>query len=496
MHELPLALYTCQQVKTLDQMAMRHYSLLPYELMQRAGHAALAALHHFWHKAHSIAVVCGQGNNGGDGYVVASLAKAKGLHVTVYDISPSNHAHRSIETRQARDEWVDNGGQVLAIPSLFKEDVIVDGLLGTGVHFPVSPEFAQAITAINQSHKPVLALDIPSGLNGDTGAIEGPVVKADVTITFVAMKLGLISHQGNDVVGTLLFDHLGIEDVLISQMEPFACRIEYNNLKKHIPHRALSANKGNQGHVLIIGAGQSQYGGSVCLAGEAALRSGAGLVSVIVAPESLVRSAHAPSELMIAACDKPTEGQALLERATVLLLGPGLSQSVWAEAWFHHVIKSQLPMVVDADGLNWLAKFPQKLPQAILTPHPGEAARLLQTDIKAIQHNRVESAKALQEKYGATIVLKGAGTVIISQQKKINILAGGFPALATGGTGDVLAGIISALLAQKVPANEAACLAVCVHALAAKEQEKKGMLGMIASDLLPTVRLLLNAKEM
>lgn len=495
MQDLPLTLYTCHQVKLLDQLAMKHYSLLPYELMDRAGKAAFNVLRHHWHNLNDLAVVCGEGNNGGDGYVLARLAKANGLSVNVYDISPNAISHRSPEAQEARNDWLTNGGTISPIPFTFTEALVVDALLGTGARFPMAAVLVEAIDAINRSEKPVFALDIPSGLNGDTGVIEGPVVKAALTLTFVGLKIGLISHQGNDVVGTLVFDHLGLEETLMAQIPPIAFRIEYHSLQSHIPRRAFSANKGNQGHVLIVGAGQLQFGGSVCLAGEAALRTGAGLVSVIVAPESLIRSAHATSELMITALDSPREASELFARATVLLLGPGLSQSSWGEAWFHHVISKTLPMVIDADGLNWLSKFPQKLENATLTPHPGEAARLLQTTIETIQTNRIESAKALQDKFGGIVVLKGAGTVVVDKQKNISLLAGGFPALATGGTGDVLAGVIAALIAQGVPAHEAAKLAVCVHALAAKEEQKQGIRGMIASDLLPSIRKWLNPQD-
>jgi len=493
---LPLALYTCQQVRTLDQIALKHYTLISYDLMIRAAQAALAALYQHWPKVHSIAIVCGAGNNGGDGYVLARLAQARGAHVTVYEVHPSDFKHRSHEAKQVREEWLEIGGHIHPIPVRFEEELIVDALLGTGSRFPLPEEFTKAINVINSSQKPVLAIDIPSGLHGDTGVVEGAVVKADVTITFIALKIGLILHQGNDVVGKLIFDHLGTEEAITASVPPVAFRLDYAKLMHFIPVRRLSANKGDQGHVFIIGAGKMQYGGSVCLSGEAALRAGAGLVSVVVAPESYVRSSHAPSELMITACQQPEEAKALFQRASVLILGPGLSQSEWAKKWFNHAISHALPMVIDADGLNWLAKFPQHIPHAVLTPHPGEAARLLATTVENIQQDRVAAAKALQSKYGSVIVLKGAGTVIVDTTQQVTIMAGGFPGLATGGTGDVLAGVIGALIAQGVGLRHAAELAVCVHAMAAEKEQHMGIRGMIASDLLPTIRALLNPPGM
>lgn len=276
-------------------------------------------------------------------------------------------------------------------------------------------------------------------------------------------------------------------------IEPTVFQIEYDSVKQALPVRQAYSHKHDHGHVLIIGAGKAEYGGSVCLAGEASMRAGAGLVSIIVAPESYVRSAIASVELMVTAYEEPNQAKSLFEQATVLLIGPGLSQNAWGEKWFHAVIESTLPKVIDADGLNWLAKFPQILSNVILTPHPGEAARLLNTTASIIQQDRVRSAKALQEKYGATVILKGAGTIVVDEQGAVHVMAGEFPALATAGTGDVLAGIISALWAQGMPIKEASLLAVSTHALASKEQaQQKGVRGMIASDLFPTIRTLLN----
>lgn len=494
MIDLSRRLYTCEQVRMLDRLAMSQQKLSPSELMQRAAMAAWQILCDRWPTIKTLAVVCGQGNNGGDGYELACLAKEKGLKVNVYDIAPFDDARRqrSPETQQAWQKWQKMGGDILPIPSVFNEEVIVDALLGTGVRFPIASIFSEAIEAINHSEKPIFALDIPSGLNGDTGVVEGAVIKATATVTFVGIKVGLVSHQGNEVVGELYYDPLGINQALLASQQPVAYQLEVATIKDKLPIRRLSANKSDQGHVLIIGAGKAQFGGAVCLAGEAALRAGAGLVSVIVAPESLLRSSHATPELMITTCSTFDEAKPLFERANVILLGPGLSQNEWGETAFHYAIQQSRPMVIDADGLNWLARYPQKVEQAILTPHPGEAARLLNTTVEVIQRDRVKSIQQLQATFGGVIVLKGAGTLVMDATQRIEIMPGAFPALATGGTGDVLAGVISALLAQGASLFDAATTAVCVHALAGKEQGQKGPRGMIASDLFLSIRRLLN----
>jgi hydroxyethylthiazole kinase-like uncharacterized protein yjeF len=271
--------------------------------------------------------------------------------------------------------------------------------------------------------------------------------------------------------------------------------VEYGKLIKKLPPRDPFANKSDHGHVLIIGAGKAQFGGAVCLAGEAALRAGAGLVSILVAPESLTRTSQATSELMITSAEHVEDEKDLFDRTTVILLGPGLSQNAWGENAFRYTLKQPHPMVIDADGLNWLAKAPQKVPHAILTPHPGEAARLLNTTVESIQQDRTKSIQALQAKFGCVVVLKGAGTLVINPEQHIEMMEGEYPALATAGTGDVLAGVISALLAQGLSAYDAATLAVCVHALAGREQAKDGVRGMIASDLFQSIRTLLNLNK-
>lgn len=268
--------------------------------------------------------------------------------------------------------------------------------------------------------------------------------------------------------------------------------LDYDALITTFPKRHPQSNKGDHGHVLIVGAGDRAFAGAVCLSGEAALRSGAGLVSIIVAPQSYSRVCHAPFALMIASFDAPSEAISMHERATTLVLGPGLSQNEWGKRWFLEEVTSSLPKVIDADGLNWLAKFPQKLEKAILTPHPGEAARLLNTTTEAIQRDREAAAFALHQQFNSVIVLKGARTLVVTEDKTVFVQNDDIPSLATAGTGDVLAGVIGALVAQGMSLSDAAKLGVCVHALAGKDQQQIGSKGMMAHDLFMSIRQWLN----
>lgn len=492
-NELPLALYASAKVRELDRFAIETIPIAGYALMCRAGQAALNTLQANWPNVTSIDVCCGPGNNGGDGLVLARLAKLKGLNVRVFCIKQSEEKPFSEEMKQARADWLALNEEIISYEGqTFTADVIVDALLGIGAHLPLAVEFQQIIQAINQSQRPVFAIDIPSGLNADTGYFE-QVVKASATITFIGMKLGLVSANAIDIVGELFFDDLGV-DTNAASIQPDALRLDYNALISQVPKRRLSSHKGDNGHVCVIGGGQSGYSGAVCLAGEAALRAGSGLVSAVVAPESLSLLARGPSELMCYGLADPKSLPNLLDHATLIVLGPGLSQSKWAEQFFTVTLKTTKPLIVDADGLNWLAKYPQNREQWILTPHPGEAARLLGCSTQEVQGNRIEAAKAIQRKYGGITVLKGAGTIIYDGHNLfVNI--GGFPALGTGGTGDVLAGLIGGLAAQGLSLLLAAQLGVSVHSLAAQCEQSLGARGMLASDLFLHVRSLLNPAE-
>ncbi len=493
MSDLPLALYFAKDVKSIDTLAISHIPISGYQLMTRAAQAAFIVLQEKWPKASTLCVLCGPGNNGGDGFVLARLAKAAGLSVTVYAVGESSE--KSSDAKRARQDWLDSDAQIMTYQGqALQADVIVDAILGTGSHFPIPKPYQEAILAINNSHCPVFAIDLPSGLNADSGAFEVAVC-ADVTITFIALKVGLLTGNAIDVVGKLIFDNLGVTASLYTEIKPCAWRIEYQEVIHALKPKSLSQHKGDNGHVCAIGAGQSGYSGAVCLAGEAALRAGAGLVSAVVAQESLPLMARAPAELMCYGVAHPKEVAALLAAATVIVLGPGLSQNAWAKKVFQEILKQNKPMVVDADGLNWLAAFPCKKENWILTPHPGEAARLLNISTKEVQENRIQAAIALKQKYGGVIVLKGAGTIVVAENGEIAINAVGVPALATGGTGDVLAGLIGSLVAQKLSLSSAASLGVSVHTSAAILETTMGSRGMIASDLFLHIRNLVNPEE-
>lgn len=493
METLPIQLYTSQDVKQFDTLAQTQFHIEAYALMCRAGQATFNFLKKRWPKAHKIAVFCGAGNNGGDGFVVARMAKEAGLNVCVYQVGEVIVDKLSAAAQQAREAWLNTGEKILNVQDIsWDMEVIVDALLGTGIRAPLAEPLQKTIEAINQSGLPVLAVDLPSGIDGDTGKVVGSAIKAQATITFIGVKVGLLCGQAIDYVGQLYFDSLGVPEGIYAALMPKATRLSYDFLKPLIKPRPLSQHKGMSGHVVVVGGGEINYSGAVCLCAEGALRSGAGLVSACVASESLPLMARAPAEVMCYDFEDRIKIENLLNRASVIVLGPGLGQHKKSQALFEKVLKSKKPLIVDADALNLLAQKPRRYEPWILTPHLGEASGLLGCALEEVIEDPVKAAVLLQQKYGGVIVLKSASTIIADEGETVSVLSGGLPNLATGGTGDILAGIIGSLWGQGFSQQIAAQLGVCVHKEAALEELALGDRGMMASDLLLHIRGLLS----
>ena len=346
---------------------------------------------------------------------------------------------------------------------------------------------------IHATGAPVLALDVPSGVNADTGDVPGAAVQANVTVTFIAAKRGLFTGLAPGYVGNVQWEPLGLPETLWQDAQADAELMRPWTL----PSRPRQAHKGNNGHVLAIG-GDHGTAGAIRLCGEAALRGGAGLVSVATRAEHLTALNSARPELMVHEVNGPQALEALLPRATVLALGPGLGQGAWGHALWLTAIESGKPLVLDADGLNLLAREPRELPAtAVITPHPGEAARLLDCDTAAIAKDRFAAARELTRRYRAVAVLKGAGSLVADSNGRVAVCPWGNPGMATGGMGDLLTGIIAALIAQGCDAWQAACLGVALHARAGDLAARQGggERGLLATDLLDPLRRLLNGQD-
>lgn len=478
----------------MDAMAIHEIGIPGIELMERAGAAAFALLQAAWPAARHIAVFCGAGNNGGDGYVIARLARERNMNVSLYQVGDHSKlkgdaltaARRLLELDVKVMAWEPGAGLDA------ETDIVVDALLGTGLRGEVRSHYRQAIEAINESGIPVLAVDIPSGLQADTGAVLGVAVRADQTLCFIAMKQGLYTGLAAGYVGTLHFADLGVPPEVRQRFKASAVAIAYTGMQSALPPRPRWAHKGQAGHVLIIG-GNHGYSGAIRMAGEAALRTGAGLVSLATRTDQAALINIGRPELMVHGIEHAGQLQTLIDKADVLAIGPGLGQDDWARQVFDCAMAADLPQVVDADGLNLLAQYPNRRDNRILTPHPGEAARLLDQASGQINADRFTAVEQMQRQYGGTVVLKGAGSLIHSDHGPTAVCTDGNPGMASGGMGDVLTGIIAGLWGQGLAQDVAAQLGVCLHGAAAdKAVAADGERGLLASDLMPWIRRLVN----
>ncbi len=490
---LPHSVYSAEWLRAWEGEAAKLAGLSLYQLMLRAGAAAFHTTCWLYPFARHYLILAGHGNNGGDGYVVARLAAAQGKQVTV--IECPGHRPLPDQARQARQAWLDAGGSLngVGVPWPEQVDVIVDGLLGTGLRDAPREPYIGLIEKANAHGAPVVSLDIPSGLNAGTGATAASVIKATHTVTFIALKPGLLTGKARSVTGRLHYDDLGLGPWL-QQQTPALERLTAALLARWLPPRDPCAHKGDNGRLVIIG-GDHGLSGAIRMTGEAALRAGAGLVRVLTREANVGSLLTARPELMV----EPLNDQSLrqgLEWADVIVIGPGLGQSEWGKNALRIVENYDKPMLWDADALNLLAINGQKRHNRIVTPHPGEAARLLNSKVGVVESDRFLAAENIAKRYGGVVVLKGAGTLITDAGGQTAIADVGNAGMASGGMGDLLSGIIGGLLAQKLSLYDAACAGCVIHGATADWlAAKKGTRGMLATDLLPALYRFVNPER-
>ena len=498
MEPLSQNIYSAAQVKELDRYAMEAFSISGNVLIERAGEAAFKLILKKWPDCRRLTVLCGTGNNAGDGFVIARLAVEQELAVTVLQIGDENKLQGDALAAQQRLQG--GGVEPLAFEQksdtdLTDCDVIVDAMLGTGVHGEVEGHYAEAIQRVNAEKTPVFSVDIPSGLNADTGMPQPCAIKAGLTITYVGVKQGLITGEGPEYSGEVVFNDLNLPKALYDMRSPAGYRLDYLSLSGLLGKRTRNAHKGDFGHVVLIG-GAPGMPGAIRLAGEAAARTGAGRVTIVTHPDHATNLNATRPELICYGVDNVEKIQPLLALASVIGIGPGLGQSKWAQDLLVLAIESGLPMVVDADALNLLAESNQSYENWILTPHPGEAGRLLGQSTSEVQSDRFKSATDIASQFGGIAVLKGLGTLVKAKNSLPRVCPYGNPGMATGGMGDVLTGIITGLIAQGLTNQQAAELGVVIHSLAGDEVAKViGERGMLASDLMSAIRRLVNPKN-
>jgi NAD(P)H-hydrate epimerase len=478
MHDVKYRLFSAQQSRELDRIAIAEYGYTGLALMKTAGKKAFSNIMKRYSDVHSIIVMCGPGNNGGDGYVVANCAHSIGLDVVVVQAGKT----KTTESVQVCREFTNNGGRIQNdLPEQIPDSgLIIDGLLGTGLDQAPVGRYADMIRAVNQCACPVVALDIPSGLHSDTGYAFDPCIEAAMTVTFIGQKFGLFTAQGRNCCGVIEYESLELPAELYDSIDPAGRIINNPEYRERVP----DSHKGDYGNVVIAGGDQGMLGATL-LAGLSALRCGSGLVTILSTSSHMDMPALHSPELM-SQCIENTPGlNRLCDRSDVIVLGPGLGQSDWSKKVFNTALDLHKPMVVDADALTMLAREPVKRDNWVLTPHPGEAARLLGCSTMEIQQDRLKSVIAITRKYGGVCVLKGAGTLVADESRKVQVSDNGNSGMATAGMGDVLSGIIGSLMGQNLSNFEAAKTGVWLHgACADKKASEIGMASLLASDIL------------
>lgn len=489
-------LYIADAVKQIEKRATEIGSYPLYDLMLRAGQNAWNVLRAKRPEIKRLLVIAGAGNNAGDGFILACHAQQAGVPVAIMTIKaePVYKGDALLAYNKAKEAGIElthfNNDQ------LKQADVVVDAILGTGFSGDLRPEYCSAIEAINcwrtEQKGWVFSLDIPSGLDADTGVIKPIAVRSDHCISFINLKPGMVTGKAREFCESWELDDLQISNQSRDGILPTAWIDDAKHLIHSMPGRRRTSHKGDFGHLLLIG-GDYGFGGAILMSAQAAGRVGVGRLTILTRdshvapiltqfPEAMIRSIEQAEDPML---------DDILKSVDAVVIGPGLGTGDWGQHLMLRLIEADCPILVDADGLNNLVGKNLNRSNWVVTPHPGEASRLLGTSVKNVEANRYESAQNIHDKLNATVVLKGAGTIIVSEGQS-TVCDRGNPGMATAGMGDILSGIIGSLMAQGFALSEAARIGVALHAVAGDIAAEKGEKGLLATDLLSPLRQLVN----
>ncbi len=502
-----------KQMQAADRAAIES-GVPSIELMENAAAALVCEIRSAYSDARRVVVVCGPGNNGGDGLAAARRLTAEGCSVSVFTLrAPEQYrgdaAENLTRAREAGLEVSSVEGRLRRLArALAAHDVVLDALFGTGLTRALEGDAARMVAAINASGRRVVAADLPSGLSADSGELLGPCVAADVTVAFAAAKHCHVLDPARSRCGRVIVEDIGISRRILERQKTSLRMTEENDLAAALPRRRPDDHKGDAGRLAILAGSRGKTGAAV-LAARGALRAGAGLVTVFC-PESLelvivsalaeamTRGLPEDEGVLSAEAGKPVADA--LPNFDAAAIGPGLGSGEGVVAVLRRVLFCKLPLVCDADALNAFAGHPEafrRRPATVLTPHPGEAARLLGTTTRAVQSNRLAAAQELARETRAVVILKGAGSLIATPSGRVTVNPTGTPLMATAGSGDVLTGTVGALLAAGLEPETAAIAAAYLHGAAGERLEERfGDAGLLASELadaLPEVRKKLSA---
>ena len=505
-------LVTANEMRRMDRATIESFGIPGRVLMENAGRGATAFFLEAVYRDHpgAIGIVAGRGNNGGDGFVMARYLHQKGLPATVFLLSQKNQVKgdaaanlKLLDTMGVPVVEMADASAFESRKSLLRhQHTFIDAILGTGLASDVRGYFRTVIDFINQQERPVFAVDIVSGLNSDTGQVCGVSIRATATATFGFCKVGLLSYPGRTLTGRLKIIDIGIPPHIAAKISCRQHLITPGTLKKVIPQRSATAHKGRTGHLLIL-AGSPGKTGAAAMTATAAMRTGAGLVTLGI-PTSLnpVLEAMVMEAMTVGMPETPDGAldesahktiRSMIKDKQCLAMGPGLGTHASTGRLVNRLIeKCPVPMVIDADGLNLIAADPSVLSRRqapiVLTPHPGEMARISGHTTAAIQKDRIGHARFFAERHQVHLVLKGAATVVARPDGNVFVNATGNPGMAAGGMGDALTGLIAGLMTQGMEADAAAQTAVYLHGLAADRMaQKMASVGYLATEVIDTL---------
>jgi NAD(P)H-hydrate epimerase len=503
-----MKIVTADEIKLLDRKATSEFKIPSLLLMENAARGLIDHIEATFGpvKSKRIVILAGRGNNGGDGLAAARHLRMRGAEAIVYLLSPIEKVEGDAKT--SLDIWIETGGLLEVVGSfsweglkedLQKSDMIIDALLGTGLSHPVEGNYAEAIAAINNARRRVISIDIPSGISSDTGEMLGIAVEADTTFVIALPKRGLFARAGLEHCGKWKVIDIGLPPALIDRSGINVDLITPTMMQDLPPRRTRGMHKGTMGHLLLI-AGSVGTLGAAQMASLAAMRCGTGLVTVALPATVAASNVPFPMEVMTLPLPETNEGTLSLasekkllqgiEGKTAIAVGPGLSCHPETQHLVRNLIRQvSIPMIIDADGLNAIATdlsiLKEKRSNLILTPHPGEMGRLMDTTADNIQSDRFKIAEEFSKKWGVVLVLKGAHTIVATPDGLLRVNSTGNPTMATAGVGDALTGVIAGFVAQGIAPQDAATLGVYLHGLAGDlAAEATGEGSLITSDLI------------